>query len=318
MIKELYMGQEAVVRVGDKELEPGIIGRGVRQGCPLSPLLFSIYSEMIMIEAMEDVEEGIKVGGKLIKDAKFTDDQGIIASTEKGLQQLMDELNSTAKNYNMKLNVKKTKTMLVSRKEGGTVNIVVDGQLLEQVKKFRYLGALITEDGKCESEVKARIGMAKDAFNKRRELLVKSMSCTVKKKIIKSVIWSVALYGCETWSLRKNEIQRLSALEMWLWRRMENISWKDHKTNQEVLRLVGEDLQIVETIIRRKKNWIGHILRGDSLLKDTIEGRMEGKRPRGRPRIGMLDELKEDSYDAMKRLAEDRQQWRCWMPRTCL
>ena len=129
MIKELYMGQEAVIRVGDTESEPDIAGR-VRQGCPQSVLLFSIYSEMMMAEALEDVEEGVKVGGKLIKDIKFADDQGIIASTEKGLQQLMDQLNSTAKDYNMKLNVKKTKTMLVSRKEGGIVNIVIDGQLM--------------------------------------------------------------------------------------------------------------------------------------------------------------------------------------------
>ena len=227
----------------------------------------------------------------------------------------MDQM---AKNYNMKLNVKKTKTMLVSRKEGGIVNIVIDGQLMEQVKKFKYLGSLLTEDGKCEAEVKVRIGMAKDAFNKRKELLTRRMDRTVKKKIIKSVIWSVALYGCETWTLRKNEMQRLNALEMWMWRRMEKISWKDHRTNEEVLRLVDEDRQIVTTIVRRKKNWIGHIVRGHSMLKDVIEGRMEGKRPRGRPRLDMLNELKENLYDSMKRLAENSGQWRCWMPRTCL
>ena len=59
------------------------------------------------------------------------------------------------------------------------------------------------------------------------------------------------------------------------------------------------------------------ILRGDGLLKEVIEGKMEGRRPRGRPRIGMLDELKEGSYTDMKRRAEDRLKWRCWVPRTC-
>ena len=71
-------------------------------------------------------------------------------------------------------------------------------------------------------------------------------------------------------------------------------------------------------IIRRKKNWIGHVVRGEGLLKVVLEGRMEGKRPRGRPRMGMIDELIEGSYGDMKRMAEDRQKWKLWMPeRTC-
>src|SRR6476619_2073088 len=90
MISELYMNQEAVVRIAGGESDLGIIGRGDRQGCPLSPLLFSIYAEMMMKEALENVEEGIMVGGKLIKDVKYPDDQGIVANTEAGLQILMD------------------------------------------------------------------------------------------------------------------------------------------------------------------------------------------------------------------------------------
>ena len=317
MIYQLYMKQEAVIRIADGDSEPGIIGRGVRQGCPLSPLLFSIYAEMMMVEALEDVEEGIRVGGELISDVRFADDQGMVASNESELQRLMDRLYVSAKNFDMKINVKKTKSMVVSRKGEGTVNIMVEGQRVEQVKRFKYLGSLITEDGRCIEDVKQRIGMAKDAFNKRRELLTRSMSKGLKKRMIKTLVWPVALYGSETWAMKKEVRDRLEAFEMWIWRRMEKISWKDLKTNEEVLRLVGEERNLVKTIEKRKKNWIGHIVRGNGLLKLVLEGRMEGKRPRGRPRIGMIDELKEGSYVNMKRRAEDREKWRVWMPRTC-
>src|SRR6476469_7708921 len=116
MISELYMNQEAVVRIAGRESDSGIIKRGVSQGCPLSPLLFSIYAEMMIKEALENVEEGKRVGGELIKDVKYADDQGMVANTEARLQSLMDNLNTTAKHYSMKINIKKTKSVVVSRK----------------------------------------------------------------------------------------------------------------------------------------------------------------------------------------------------------
>ena len=77
MIAELYMNQEPIIRVANGESDSGIIGRGVRQGCSISPLLFSMYAEMMMIEAMEQVEDGVKVGGEVVKDVRFSDDQAI-------------------------------------------------------------------------------------------------------------------------------------------------------------------------------------------------------------------------------------------------
>ena len=99
---------------------------------------------------------------------------------------------------------------------------------------------------------------------------------------------------------------------------MEKISWTEKWTNDQVLQIVGENRTLVDTVVRRKKNWIGHILRGDGLIKEVIEGRMDGKRPRGRKRIGMLNELHEnESYREMKRRAEDRESWRSWRSETC-
>ena len=105
LIMNLYMQQTAVVRTENGDSEPGEIGRGVRQGCLLSPLLFSIYAEMMMIEAMEGVKEGVRIEGELLKNVKFADDHVMQAHTEKGLQTIMNALSKTGKDYDIKINV---------------------------------------------------------------------------------------------------------------------------------------------------------------------------------------------------------------------
>ena len=314
LIMNLYMKQKAVVKVMQEYSEESDIGRGVRQGCCMSPLLFNIYAETMMTEAMEGIEEGVKIGGQLLKDIRFADDQGMIANTEKGLQKTMNGLNITAEKYGMKINIKKTKVMRVSRNVGAKVSIIVNGKQIEQVESFKYLGSTMTEDGRCEKEVRIRIAMAKEAFNKRKELLTKNFKKGIKKKLVKTLVWSTLLYGSETWTLRKEEIRKLEAMEMWMWRRLEKISWTEKLTNEEVLKRVGEERQLVQLLRNRQKKWIGHVLRGDGLMKEVMEGRMEGKRGRGRPRAGMLDNLIEDSYVEMKRRAENREEWRKWVP----
>ena len=312
LTKDLYMRQEAVVRVADGESKPGVIGRGVRQGCPMSPLLFSIYAEVMMNEALEGVEEGVSVGGRVVSDVRFADDQGMVSSSEQGLQKLMNKVNDTAKKFNMKINVKKTKVMVVSREGGGIVNINIDGQKVEQVKNFKYLGSFISDDARNIVDVKTRVALAKEAFNKRKELLTRMFKLGLRKRMVKVLVWPVVLYGCETWTLRKEESDRLQALEMWIWRRLEKISWTQKISNEEVLKKVEEKRGLMETIHQRKKNWIGHVLRGEGLLRDVLEGRMTGKRPRGRPRMGMISDLMEGSFEKMKRRAGSREEWRCW------
>ena len=95
----LYMHQKSVVKVMQEFSEESDLGRGVRQGCCMSPILFTIYEEAMMMEAMEGVEEGIKVGGRLLKDVIFADDQGMVANTERGLQKIMECLNLTGEEY---------------------------------------------------------------------------------------------------------------------------------------------------------------------------------------------------------------------------
>ena len=117
------------------------------------------------------------------------------------------------------------------------MKIVIAGEIIEQVKKFCYLGTMISDDAGCHREIKRRIAMGKEAFSRWKELLRRGLKRRLKKRIVKTLIWSVTVCCVETWTVRKEDITRLEAFEMWIWRRMEKISW----TNEEVLKLVEEE-----------------------------------------------------------------------------
>src|SRR6476469_6602766 len=109
--------------------------------------------------------------------------------------------------------------------------------------------------------------MAKDAFNKRKELLTRSIRVDLRMRLVKTLVWPVVLYGCETWTMKKEEINRLNVFEMWVWRRMEKVSWTDKRSKEQVLNSMNEKSSLVKTIRDRKKNLIGHVVRGDGLMK---------------------------------------------------
>ena len=132
---------------------------------------------------------------------------------------------------------------------------------------------------------------------------------------MKCYIWSIALYGAETWTLWAVDQKHLESSEMWCWRRMEKISWTDHVRNEEVLLRVKEQRNIPHEISKRKANWIGHILRRNCLLQRVIEGKIEGgievTGRRGRRRRKLLDDLKgRRGYSHLKEEALDRTMWR--------
>jgi hypothetical protein len=98
----------------------------------------------------------------------------------------------------------------------------------------------------------------------------------LRKKLVKCYIWSIALYGAETWTLRIVDQKHLESFETWCWRRMEKIIWTDHVRSEEVLLRVKEQRNILHEIRKGKANWIGHILRRNCLLQPVIEGKIQG------------------------------------------
>jgi hypothetical protein len=151
----------------------------------------------------------------------------------------------------------------------------------------------LTNDARCIREIKSRIAMAKAAFNECKSLLKKKLDLNLRKKLVKCYIWSTALYGAETWTLREIDQKHLESFEMWCWRRMEKISWTDCVKDEEKLHTAKEERNILHTLRRNMSNWAGHTLRRNCLVKHVIEGKIEGTVKRGLKRKQLLDDLKE-------------------------
>jgi hypothetical protein len=123
---------------------------------------------------------------------------------------------------------------------------------LENVEYFNYLGSIITKDARCTREIKSRIAVAKAALNKKKILFTSKLELNLRNKLIKCYIWSIALYGAETWILRKVDQKYLENFEMLCLRKMEKISWTDRVRNEEVLHRVKEKRNILRKIKKKK------------------------------------------------------------------
>ena len=172
IIRNLYWDQTASVRIMNELSDEIRKQRGVRQGCVASPTLFNfnLYTEKIFKHIIN--MKGVNVGGNNFNNLRYADDTAILAGNEKEFTELTSKINEVAKQFGMKINIKKTKAMVVSTTPNSPkINIAIDGQHIEQVTSYMYLGSLITEDGRCEKEIKRRIMIARTTFTNMRTLL---------------------------------------------------------------------------------------------------------------------------------------------------
>ena len=144
-------------------------------------------------------------------------------------------------------------------------------------------------------------------------LCASSLGLGVRKHLLKCYIWSVLLYGCESWTINKNIEQKLKATEIWLWRKKIRIAWTEKLTNEVVLEKVGSQRQLLTTS-RRQWRFVGHELRIGGIEKNILEAEMTGKRAGGRQRLKMLGWIMErfrvEDGKQLANVARDRKRWR--------
>ena len=137
------------------------------------------------------------------------------------------------KKNDMEINIGKSQVMRVSR-SNESLQVKVNNRELKEVDHFKFIGSVLTRDGYCTREIKMRISIAREAFNRKMSLLTSKLNIELKKKLVRCYVWSIALYGSETWTLRKLECKYLESFGTWCWRRMEKIKLSEKVTNEQV------------------------------------------------------------------------------------
>uniref|UniRef100_A0A670J2A2 ribonuclease H n=1 Tax=Podarcis muralis TaxID=64176 RepID=A0A670J2A2_PODMU len=312
LLRNLYVGQEATVRTGYGTTDWFKIGKGVRQGCILSPCLFNLYAEYIMRKAgLDESQAGIKIAGRNINNLRYADDTTLMAESEEELKKLLMRVKEESAKYGLKLNIKKTKIMAT----GPITSWQIEGEEMEAVRDFTFLGSMITADGDSSHEIKRRLLLGRRAMTGLDSILrSRDVTLPTKVRIVKAMVFPVVMYGSESWTIKKADRRRIDAFELWCWRRLLRVPWTARRSNASILKEISPECSLEGQIVKLRLQYFGHLMRReDSLEKTLMLGKMEGTRRRGRQRTRWLDsvfEVTSMSLTKLREVVEDRGAWR--------
>ena len=184
-----------------------------------------------------------------------------------------------SENIGLKLNIQKTKIMA----SGPITSWEIDGETVETVDGFIFLGSKITADGDCSHEIKRCLLLeGKVMTNLDSILKSRDIALSTKVHLVKGMVFPVVMYGCERWTIKKAERQRIDAFELWCWRRLLRIPWTARRSSQSILKETSPGCSLEGLMLKLKLQYFGHLRRADSLEKTLMLGKIEGRRRRGR------------------------------------
>ena len=227
-----------------------------------------------------EAQAGIKIAGRNINHLRYADDTTFMAESDEELKGLLMKVKVESEKVGLKLNIQKTKIMASSPITSWEI---IDGETVETVSDFLFLGSKITADGDCSHEIKRHLLLGRK-FMTNLDSIFKSRDITLPTKdhLVKAMVFPMVMCGCESWTVKKAEHQSIDAFELWCWRRLLRVPWTARRTNQSILKEISPECSLKGLMLKLKLQSFGHLMqRTDSFEKTLMLGKIEGRRRRG-------------------------------------
>ena len=205
---------------------------------------------------LDEAHAGIKIARRNINNLKYADDTTLMIENEE-LKSLLMKVKEESEKVGLMLNIQKTKITTSSP----ITSWQIDGETVETVDNFILGGFKITADGDCSHEIKRRFLLGRNVITNLDSIL-KSRDITLPTKIcvVKAMIFPVVIYGCESWTIKKAEQQRIDPFELWCWRRLLRIPWTARRSNQSILKEISPGCSLEGLILKLKLQYFGHLM----------------------------------------------------------
>jgi hypothetical protein len=302
---------KAQIAVEDKLTPTLEINAGVRQGDPLSALLFNLTLESVI----RNLEIRGNITTKLKQINAYADDTVITARTKKDLIQTCEVLERESIKLGLKVNETKTKYMHLTRNKKAMHELKIGKYKFVGISRFTYLGSVLTENNSIIAEINERIKKGNATFYKNRKLLTsKLLARNIKLRLYLALIRPILTYGAETWAATESELQKLLIVELKIYGAVKDgDNWRI-RTNSELDTLTG-GVNIVRYIKAQRLRWFGHIQRMEDhrMVKKLTNWKPFGKRPTARPKNSWIDGVLKDMHmlkvKNWKELIGNRKEW---------
>ena len=204
----------------------------------------------------EEAQAGVKIAGRNINNLRDADDTTLMAESKEELKSLLMKVKEESGKVGLQPNIQKTKIMA----PGPITSWQIDGETVETVADFIFLGSTITADGDCRNEIKRHLFLGRKVMTNLDSIL-KSRDITLPTKIcvVKAMVFPVVMYGCESWTIKKAECRRIDAFELWCWRRLLRVPWTVRRSNLSIPKEISPGCSLEGLMLKLKLQYCGHV-----------------------------------------------------------